>query len=134
MNVGDPLWQEIWRAFLPILRRHLIEKGWFEISILGFDEKPKDIMQMIFEFVTEVAPDFQINSSGGYPGNERKWGDEIGFNLKKIIYKTSWIEIEPLVKRLHGIEDRYVTFYTACTPRYPNTFLFSQLRESRLMP
>jgi hypothetical protein len=134
MNVGDPLWQEIWRVFLPVLRRHLIEKGWFEISILGFDEKPKDIMQMIFEFVTEVAPDFQINSSGGYPGNERKWGDEIGFNLQQITNKTSWIKIEPLVKRLHAIKDRYVTLYTACTPRYPNTFLFSQLRESRLMP
>ena len=29
---------------------------------------------------------------------------------------------------------RLISFYTACTPQYPNVFLFSQLRECRLLP
>ncbi|MFC1613841.1 glycoside hydrolase domain-containing protein [Gemmatimonadota bacterium] len=133
LAVGEPMWQQAWTAFLPVLREHLEEKGWFDKALLGFDEKPEKVMKIIFDFIIRTAPDFKLASSGGYPGDERKWGDEIVFIIEDLLDRTRWAEIEPLVRRMHEDPSRYVTFYTCCWPRIPNTFLYSRLRESRLM-
>jgi Glycoside hydrolase 123, catalytic domain/Glycoside hydrolase 123 N-terminal domain len=132
MDVGQPIWEEIWKAFLPMLREHLKQKGWFDKALLGFDEKPEAVMKIIFDFIIENAPDFMIASSGGYPGDERKWGDEIVFHLREMQDEHRWREIQPLVHEM-AADERYVSWYTACRPHYPNTFLFSSLRESRLI-
>ncbi len=134
LNVGDPLWKEVWIAFLPVLREHLKEKGWFGRAMLGFDEKPAGVMKTIFDFVVQYAPDFKVSSSGGYPGDERKWGDEIIFFYDVMMDPAQWEKYKPLVRRMREDPGKYVGFYTCCAPVYPNTFLFSQLRESRLMP
>ena len=134
MKVGEALWREVWKAFLPVLRKHLKEKGWFNRALLGFDEKPEKIMKLIFDFIVAEAPDFKIASSGGYPGDKRKTGDEIVFHIDELVDRERWDEIEPIVRRMHEDENRYITWYTACMPHYPNTFLFSSLRETRLLP
>ena len=133
MKVGEPLWREVWKSFLPVLRKHLKEKGWFDRALLGFDEKPEKIMKLIFDFIVAEAPDFKVASSGGYPGDKRKMGDEIVFHIDELVDRERWAEIEPIVRRMHEDENRYITWYTACMPHYPNTFLFSSLRESRLI-
>jgi hypothetical protein len=134
MDVGDPRWYDCWRKFLPVLRAHLIEKGWYGISVLGFDEKPEKIMRMIFKLVGEVTPDFPISQAGGFEGDERNRGADLALHISKITQDAEWEAIRPVVKEFHDDPDRFVTFYTACSPWYPNTFLFSTLRESRLMP
>ncbi len=134
LTVGDSAWREIWKACLPVLRSHLQEKGWFDRAILGFDEKPAEVMKTIFDFMVAEAPDFRISSSGGYPGDERKWADEIIFNYGVLVNEAEWKQYEPLAWQLRQDPKRYVGFYTCCMPHYPNTFLFSQLRESRLLP
>ena len=133
LTVGDPLWREAWAAFLPVLRKHLKEKGWFDKAVLGFDEKPEEVMRVIFDFIIRTAPDFKLASSGGYPGDERKWADEIVLIIDNLTDENLWKHYEPLVKRMQQDRSSLITFYTCCWPHYPNTFLFSQLRESRLM-
>jgi len=133
MQVGDDNWREMWKAFLPELKKHLKEKGWFEIAMLGFDEKPERIMKLIFDFIIETDPEFKIVSSGGYPGDERKWGDEIVFHIDELQDRDRWREIEPLVKSMHEDPAKFISWYTACMPHFPNTFVFSPLRESRLI-
>ncbi len=132
-TVGDAIWSEAWSAFLPVFREHLKKKGWFEIALLGFDEKPEAVMKVIFDFIIRTAPDFKIAASGGYPGDERKWGDEIVFHFDEMTDPDRWAEIEPVVRRMHQDKSRYVTWYTACMPYFPNTFLYSPLRECRLL-
>ena len=134
MKVGERIWREAWKAFLPVLRKHLKEKGWFDKAVLGFDEKPENVMGIIFDFILAEAPDFKIASSGGFPGDERKWADEIVLFFDNITDKSLWQQYEPLVREMHADKSRLITFYTCCMPHYPNTFLFSQLRESRLLP
>jgi hypothetical protein len=133
LTVGDPLWREVWTAFLPVLKTHLEEKGWFGIALLGFDEKPEAVMKVIFDFILETAPDFKLASSGGYPGDKRKLGDEIVFHIDEMMNERRWAEIEPLVRRMHEDKSKFVSFYTCCVPHFPNTFIFSPLRESRLL-
>ncbi len=132
LEVGEPLWEEIWTAFLPVLQKHLEEKGWFDIAMLGFDEKPAKVMKIIYNFVVENAADFKVVSSGGYPGDERKTGDEIVFPIDDLTNRDRWKKIEPLVKEM-AADERYVSWYTACWPHYPNTFIFSHLRETRFI-
>ena len=134
LTVGEPMWRQAWSAFLPVFREHLKEKGWFDKAVLGFDEKPRKVMRIIFDFIIRTAPDFKLASSGGYPGDERKWGDEIVFHIDELTDRERWAEIEPVVRRMHEDPSRYVSFYTACMPYYPNVFLFSRLREARLLP
>jgi len=134
LTVGDPLWREIWKAFLPELRRHLKEKGWFDKAILGFDEKPQAVMREIYEFISREAPDFRIASSGGYPGDQGKWANELVIHIDELLDPERYEQLQPLIKQMYEAENSYVTFYTACMPHYPNTFIFSGLRESRLLP
>ena len=133
-NVGEPLWREAWRAFLPVLRDHLKQNGWFERSVLGFDEKPEEIMRVIFALVDSVAPDFRMSQAGGYAGDEQRRGEDLILHMESFQDPVRWAELKPVVERYRQDPDRHATFYTACSPLYPNTFLFSQLRESRLMP
>lgn len=135
LTAGEPMWRQAWAAFLPVLRKHLKEKGWFEKAVLGFDEKPREVMQVIFDFILEEAPDFKIALSGGFPGDERKWGDEIVLPINDLTDESRWAEMEPLVKRMHADPSRRISFYTCCWPDGPpNNFLYSPLRESRLLP
>ena len=133
MKAGEPLWRETWTAFLPALRTHLKEKGWFEIAALGFDEKPEKIMRLIFDFMIQTAPDFKLAASGGYPGDKRKWSEEVVIHIDDLVNPERWAAVEPLVKSMHADKQRRITWYTACMPHFPNTFLFSPLRESRLI-
>ncbi|HUU28311.1 MAG TPA: glycoside hydrolase domain-containing protein [archaeon] len=133
LTLGEPRWREAWTAFLPVFRQHLKEKGWFDLALLGFDEKPEKEMKIIFDFMIQTAPDFKLAASGGYPGDERKWGDEIVFHFDEMTDPDRWAEIEPVVRQMHADKKRYVSWYTACMPYFPNTFLYSPLRESRLL-
>lgn len=133
MQVGEPMWKEAWSAFLPVLREHLKQKGWFDVAVLGFDEKTPKVMKVIFDYLIETAPDFKVAMSGGFPGDERKWGDEIVYHIDDIRSPERWEAVRPMVERMHADPDRFVSFYTACWPHFPNTFIFSSLRESRLM-
>jgi len=132
MEVGEPVWEEIWKTFLPVLKAHLEEMGWFDIAMLGFDEKPERVMKIIYKFVGTYAKEFKVVSSGEYPGDEYKTGDEIVFPMDDLRDERRWKNIEPLVKEMHA-DDRYVSWYTACWPHYPNTFIFSHLRETRFI-
>ncbi len=131
LKVGDPRWREAWTTFLPALKAHLTEKGWWKIAYLGFDEKPKEVMDQLFEFISRVGPDFKLVISGGHAregeGHEVViyWDDLGGEKWEK--------ESAAMVKRMRE-KGQLVSFYTACEPRFPNLFLYSSLREARMLP
>ena len=131
LKVGDPKWREAWTVFLPTLKAHLIEKEWWQIAYLGFDEKPKELMDQLSDFVGKAGPDFKLVMSGGHAseGAGREvvvYWDELG--------GEKWDrEFAPIAKKM--MENRQlVSFYTACEPRFPNLFLYSSLREPRMLP
>lgn len=132
-TLGDNPWREIWSAFLPVFKAHLVVKGWFDRTYLAFDEKPKDGMRIIYDFLIDEAPDFKVSIAGGYPGDERKWSDEVILHIDDLLDEKVLASYTPLIEKMRA-EDRYISFYTACEPYYPNVFLFSQLREARLLP
>ena len=133
LTLGDVIWKEVWAAFLPVFRKHLKEKGWFDRAFLAFDEKPEKEMRSIYDFLIATAPDFRVSIAGGYPGDDRKWSDEVILHFNELHDEAGLAAHRPLIEKMRS-EGRYISFYTACTPHYPNVFLFSGLREARMLP
>jgi len=131
LKAGDAMWFGAWKAFFPALKKHLQEKGWWQIAYLGFDEKPEQVMEAMFDLINEAGPDYRLVLSGGHAA-ERE-------NVELVLYfaalenRKRWAEeIAPMVKAVQT-RGQMVSFYTACEPRYPNTFIYSSLRESRMI-
>ncbi|MEW5976847.1 MAG: glycoside hydrolase domain-containing protein [Acidobacteriota bacterium] len=131
LKVGDPKWKAAWRVFLPALKSHLEEKGWWKMAYLGFDEKPKAIMDQLNDFIKNTGPEFRLVSSGGHATEGP--GHEVVIYWDHLQNSQEWEkEYRPMVERMRE-KGQLVTFYTACEPRFPNTYIYSSLRESRML-
>jgi hypothetical protein len=131
LKVGDPKWREAWTMFFPALKAHLIEKKWWQIAYLGFDEKPKELMDQLFDFIQRVGPDFKLVMSGGHAREGE--GHEVVLHWDELGGEKWDKELAPMVKKMRE-KGQIVSFYTACEPRFPNVFLYSSLREARMLP
>ncbi len=130
---GQQPWREIWSVFLAAFREHLLQKGWFDIAYLAFDEKPEEEMRTIYNFLAGVAPEYKVDIAGGYPGSGEKITDALSLYIPNMKIGAQWQKQEQLIRFMRE-QGGIVTFYTACEPLTPNTHLYSQLRESRVMP
>ena len=59
--VGSRQFNEIWNLFLTDFRNHLIEKGWFEKTILYMDEILEHEMRSIIGLIHYNSPDWKID-------------------------------------------------------------------------
>lgn len=129
VELGGPLWEEAWSAFLSDFEQHLRDKGWLDQTLLAFDERPLASMQVAFDLLEEVAPVFQdklavaANSNGLEPHSE-----EISFN-----YSDTGIASSELIEKRKA-EGKITTFYTYYNPHHPNTNTGSPLVGSRSLP
>jgi hypothetical protein len=127
--VGDARYRGAWGAFLPAFVRHLQEKGWLEKTFIAFDEKPQEIMNTIYSLLKERAPELKISLSGGSSSQQSAQAEEL------TIYWDDLAEKEKIARLLALRKKAGPTmYYTACAPALPNTFLYSPLWESRLLP
>ncbi len=128
-RVGGPKYREVWKAFLPAFVRHLKQRGWLNRTYIGFDEKPQSIMNGIFSVLKSDAPELKVALAGGTSSQESSTVGDLTINWRALAH--------PAVVR-HLVEERRnvgpTTFYTACSPASPNTFIYSPLWESRLLP
>ncbi|MEJ2007991.1 MAG: DUF4091 domain-containing protein [Acidobacteriota bacterium] len=128
-RVGGATYREVWKAFLPAFVDHLKQRGWLDRTYIGFDEKPQSIMNGIFSVLKADAPEMKVALAGGTSSQESGTVGDL------TIY---WSDLaHPAVVR-HLLQERRnvgpTTFYTACAPAQPNTFIFSPQWESRLLP
>lgn len=118
---GTKEYEDYWGPFIPDLRRHLIEKGWFQDATLKFDErKPEDVKACI-DFIRRTAPDFRIGASGD--------GDpELFRGIKLDSYNQILMRIDDSffdkAKELRK-QGRKTCYYVCCGPEKPNTFVYS---------
>ena len=128
-NVGDAAYRDVWGAFLPAFVRHLKERGWLDRTYIGFDEKPQPIVQGILSVLKADAPELKVALAGGSSSQQSGTVGDL------TIYYSD-LARPAIVRRL--LEERQnvgpTTFYTACGPAMPNTFIYSPQWESRLLP
>ncbi len=128
-TVGDAWYQRAWGAFLPAFVRHLQSRGWLARTYIGFDEKPQNILKSILNELRAAAPELKIALAGGSSSQQSADAGDL------TIYWDDLAHPE-VVSRL--LEERRrvgpTVFYTACAPWSPNTFMYSPLWESRMLP
>ena len=128
-KVGGASYRDVWGAFLPAFVRHLKERGWLGRTYIGFDEKPQSVMEGIFSVLKAGAPELKVALAGGSSSQQSGTVGDLTLYYSDLSH--------PAAVR-HLLEERRTagptTFYTACGPASPNTFIYSPQWESRLLP
>ncbi len=147
--IGDKLYTSAWGSFFKAFARHLDGRGWLEKAYVAFDERQPDTMEAVIGFLTEHAPELKIALAGNtdeelYPEID-DLALQIGFNERGVV------DVLPPERSAMGIAQLLdpdnarsaanvraasmtTSFYVCCGPAHPNTFLFSPLVESRMLP
>lgn len=99
----------VWSVFLSDFRSHLLQKGWFDRTVLFMDENNNDEMRLITKVIRDNGSDWKIGLSGRYidADVEREF-----YNYSTIIGtapSTTAVSV-PL-------------FYTSCSQTRPNNYL-----------
>lgn len=148
-EIGDAEWRKAWKAFFAAFKDYLDAKGWLEKTYIAFDEKPDDVMVPVMAMLAECAPDFKM----ALAANTRS---DAFARIEDLCLHTPFdekgiSEFAPPERRAMGMaemldpgnacaisrscpEKTITTYYVCCGPAWPNTFVFSPLVESRMLP
>lgn len=116
-GVYGAAYKEFWSSYLKAVGAHLKQKGWFDITTIGFSEKPPDVTTALINFIKSIDNNWKISFSG-------KYYPEIQDN----VYDYSLISNQQIPastiseRRKKGF---ITTYYTSCWERFPNTFVMS---------
>lgn len=153
--VGDRSYVAYWKAFLKAFEEHLHERGWLEKTYLAFDEKPPEVMERLFDFLDAHGQAFKISLAGNTSDELLTRFDDLSlhihFNERGVDQvapaERSVLRVSEMLRPDQSalafpsipnsklkIPNPITTFYVCCGPAWPNTFVFSPLVESRMLP
>lgn len=119
---GEAAYNEYWFDFLVSFAKHLKEKGWWEITMIGMDERPMEAMQQAIALIKKADPEYKVSLAGLYHGEIEEDLDELfipfGHNYPEGI------------KAKRDKKGQKSAYYTCCSEAYPNTFTFSPPAEA----
>ena len=118
---GTANFEDYWGAFLSDFAAHLKAKGWFGDTYIAMDERSKEDVKTIGDFVQKCAPGMKIAMAGNLLPS--KYGTKID-NFCMILGKgvnEAYLK-EAAERRKLGMK---TTYYVCCSPAYPNTFMSS---------
>lgn len=128
VELGDARYREAWGAFLLAMHEHLREQGWWDRAALAFDERPKDLMEAVYEVIRDVAPMWDGRTS--LAANSLAEADiarSISFNHSFL----AEVPAEIIASRRAAGEP--TLFYTFYEPIRPNTVTASPPMSSRML-
>jgi hypothetical protein len=131
LPAGSGEYNAVWGEFARAFQEHLRARGWLEKAYLAFDEIETAVLDRVMPLFHEVAPDLKLMVSGGdEKGHHQAESREMAFHYG---YFTpgSGLELPDIPARRKA--GKRTLLYTAVTPLYPNTFIFSQPLESRYL-
>lgn len=148
-TVGGREYIRAWSAFLEAFGAHLEAKGWFEKAYIAFDEKPDEVMQRLFAFLDEHGQDFKTALAGDIGDDLVGRFDDLCLHIpfdargvartapteRAVMGMAQLLDPDNACAITRACPDKSLTtFYVCCAPAFPNTFLFSPLVESRMLP
>lgn len=147
VQIASDKYSEAWRQFFEAFRLHLTEKGWMDKTYIAFDEQPEEAMNMVMAMIGEHAPDFKTALAANTRSDKFLSLDDL--SLSGVFNERGIVEVAPAERRAGAIAhlldpdcsttdlcsaNMLTTFYVCCGPAHPNTFCFSPLVESRMLP
>lgn len=128
VELGDERYREAWGAFLTTMHEHLVDRGWWDRAALAFDERPKALMDAVFEVIHDVAPQWDGRISlAANSLEEADIAHSISFNHSFL----AEVPAELITARLERGEP--TLFYTFYDPVRPNTVTASPPMSSRML-
>lgn len=121
-EVGTPEYVDYWQPFLTDFARHLKLKGWFDITMIAMDERPKEAMRKAIRIIREADPAYKIALAGNYH-------EEIEADIDDYCVASGQF-FPGNVLRERREKGMSSTYYTCCSEAYPNTFTFSPPAEA----
>lgn len=122
MKPEDPAYADFWLTMLKDFARHLKVKGWFDITHIAMDERPKKDMDRAFAIIHEADPDFKVSLAGALHEELSDQLDDYSIALADKFSEET--------KRARRAANKKTTFYTCCTESHPNTYTFSHPAEA----
>jgi hypothetical protein len=119
----SPMYRTVWRTFLDDLKRHLQEKGWLASTYLGINENPLEDTLAAIRVVKEHSPDWRITYAGD-------WHAELD-GLVDDYSAAFTVQPDDAAIAARTARGASSTYYVACWPPNPNTFVFSAPAEGR---
>lgn len=125
-QTGSEEYSQLWTAFLADFASHLKEKGWFEKTAIGMDERGLDAMQDAMAIVEKAAPGLKISLAGNYH-------PEISGGLYdySVAYSGKFPEEELTRRRNAGQKS---TSYVCCADPGVNIFTNKPLSDAAYLP
>ena len=112
--VGSSAFNERWDHFLTDFRLHLLEKGWFDRTVLFMDEVPEAQVADVLRLARSNHSDWKLGLAYARAPSRGV--------LASLHDRSGVFDIEedaPLAPH----PSRVVTFYTSCQQQYPNSFV-----------
>jgi hypothetical protein len=132
LPAGSEEYKAVWGQFAREFQEHLRQKGWLNKAYLAFDEISTAVLDRVVPFFHQVAPDLKLMISGGDDeGKHMAESPELAFHYG-YYSPGSGVQLPDIAARRKA--GKRTLLYTAVTPIYPNTFIFSAPLESRYLP
>ena len=128
IELGGARWRKAWTAFLDDFESHLRERGWFDDTMLAFDERPSATMQVVRDFLAESAPAFEDKI------HIAVYSPDVDHDIPDISYihgMLSQLDGDVLQRRREA--GYRTTFYNVGGPAIPNTITASPPVSARLL-
>jgi len=119
----SPMYRSVWHTFLDDLKRHLQEKGWLQSTYLGINENPLDDTLAAIRVIKEHSPEWRITYAGD-------WHPELD-GLVDDYSAAFTAQPDDTAIKARATRGSSSTYYVACWPPTPNTFVFSPPAEGR---
>lgn len=134
LEVGSPLWKDIFSKFLRDFMNHLEKKGLFNLTYLSIDERSleeiSELLSLVLSIKNKKGESFKLSAAINYNLRENydilDKIDYISLGLSHIEHNS--LSLSSLVKRRKNLK-LITTLYT-CTGDYPNSFSLSEPFES----
>lgn len=108
---GTIAYKTLWFSFLTDFKQHLLEKNWFDKTVLYMDEVREEEMNAVVSFVKAHDSDWKLGLAYGSTQSKTTMAQ---------IYDACGIlgVVNPTNRR-----DKINTFYTSCTETIPNNYI-----------
>ena len=119
-------YRDLWTNFLTAFKAHLVEKGWFEKTVIAVDERGEAAMLKAHEIANALG--FKMALAGNYHGSLCDILHDKCVQLGQEHYFTA----AQLADRKS--KNRVTTFYTSCANSEPNIYTNSYPAEAAYLP
>lgn len=125
LTTGSEEYKSYWIPFLHDFSDHLSARGLLNNTSIAIDERPPELMHALTEMINEHAPGLKIAMAT----NHMYHSD----NIHDLSIGIRFLPEDQRVTQDRKEKGLITTFYTACNPRFPNTYSFSPPSESTWM-